>query len=356
MARERWFRFGIAIIMIFLIIWLGTKISFIFTPIVVIINTLFAPIVLAGVLYYLLRPTVDLLSRRLPRLAAIIVVFASIAALILSVLLFLGPALQRQISLFMSSIPELKENFDNMLYSIEQKEWYKRLEAGGFITIDRIADYLVRYIKQVQMNFGARVSSFISFITNIVIVLITIPFVLFFMLKDGKNAPHFIMNILPKKHHKEANDILDDMDDALSAYIQGQLIVSVCVGVMATIGYLLIGLDYPLVLGLIAMLTNVIPFIGPWIGTFPAVVVGLFSSPWQALLVIIVVIVIQQIDSNFISPFVMGRKLSIHPLTIIFILLAAGQIAGIIGLLLAVPFYAVAKVIISHMYSYIKLE
>lgn len=146
------------------------------------------------------------------------------------------------------------------------------------------------------------------------------------------------------------------MDSALSSYIQGQLIVSFCVGLLAYIGYLIIGLEYALVLGVIAMVTNVIPFVGPWIGTFPALIVGLLTSPLQALLVIIVVVAVQQFESNLISPFVMGKALNMHPLTIIFVLLIGGQFGGLIGLIFAVPIYALLKVIVSHLYRYIKLE
>ena len=162
----------------------------------------------------------------------------------------------------------------------------------------------------------------------------------------------FLKKVLRKKHQGEAEDILKDMDDALSSYIQGQLIVSLCVGVLAYIGYVVIGLEYALVLGLFAMATNVIPFIGPWIGTFPALIVGILASPFQALLVIIVVVIVQQIESNFISPLVMGKKLNMHPLTIIFVLLIGGQFAGLLGLLLAVPTYALIK---SNCQSYISI-
>ncbi|WP_116289050.1 AI-2E family transporter, partial [Klebsiella pneumoniae] len=89
------------------------------------------------------------------------------------------------------------------------------------------------------------------------------------------------------------------------------------VGVLVTIGYFIIGLDYPLVLGAFAMVTNLIPFIGPWIGTFPGVIVGLFDSPTEAVLVITVVVIVQQLESQLISPQIMGRKLDTHPLTII---------------------------------------
>src|SRR5690606_7889245 len=114
--------------------------------------------------------------------------------------------------------------------------------------------------------------------------------------------------------------------------------------------------DYPLVLALVAMFTNVIPFIGPWSGTLPGAIVGFLDSPFMALLVIIVVIIVQQIESNVLSRLVTGQKHDIHTLTIILLLLVENRFAGILGLLLAVPAYAVGKVIVLHTYRLWKLR
>ena len=356
MGREKWFKFGVAIIMIFLIIWLGTKISFIFTPLVIIIQTLFAPIILAGVLYYLLRPVVNILSKKMPRTIAITIVFLAIIGLIIGLIFLIGPKLQEQFNGLVGNIPAISLQIQKWVMLMTEKDWFLRFQENDFLSIEKFTTYFEQNAKQLAQDVGLKITGMFGFIANMVMVLALIPFVLFFILKDGKQAPLFLMKILPKKHQGEAENILKDMDEALSSYIQGQLIVSLCVGILAYIGYEIIGLEYALVLGLVAMVTNVIPFIGPWIGTFPAVIVGLLTSPFQALLVLIVVVIVQQFESNVISPLVMGKKLNMHPLTIIFALLIGGQFAGLLGLLLAVPTYALLKVIVSHLYRYIQLE
>ncbi|MDQ0178311.1 AI-2E family transporter [Bacillus chungangensis] len=356
MLNERWFKIGTGIIMAFIIIFLGTKITFIFKPIVVLVQTLFAPILISGVLFYLLRPIVDLLSKKIPRGMSILILYLGFIGLITIVVLAIGPELQKQFNLLIENFPTFANEVQRWAEQVQEQEWFERFLENDFMSLEDITAYISTYLTQITKNIGSTVTSTIGFIANIVIVLVIIPFVLFYMLKDGNRAPDFLFRLLPNKHHKETKAIISDMNEALSSYIQGQLLVSFCVGIMAYIGYLLIGLDYSLVLGLIAMLTNVIPFVGPWIGTFPAVIVGLLHSPFKALLVVIIVVVVQQIESNLISPQVMGRKLSIHPLTIIFLLLAAGQFAGILGLLLAVPTYALAKVVVSHVYRIIKLN
>ncbi|MFD1705316.1 AI-2E family transporter [Siminovitchia sediminis] len=354
MVKEKWFRWGIGVMMLFLIIFLGTKISFIFTPLVIIVQTLLPPIIVSGVLYYLLRPLVNRLEKKMPRTLAIILVFLGIAGLMTAIVFIVGPELQRQYNHFVENLPSYITSVQQWVLSIMEKDWFQNFQESNYV--ENITAYIENNAKNMLENAGATAANAIGMIANTVMVLVLVPFVLFFMLKDGEQAPKFLYKILPRRHKEEAEDILDDMDGALSAYIQGQMIVSFCVGLTTYIGYLIIGLDYSLVLGLIAMVTNVIPFIGPWFGAFPAVIVGLLDSPLQALLVVVVVVIAQQIDSNITSPLVMGKKLNVHPLTIIFVLLVAGKFGGLFGMIFAVPVYALLKVIVSHMYRYWKLE
>ncbi|MCJ8006561.1 AI-2E family transporter [Lederbergia wuyishanensis] len=356
MLKEKWFKLGIAIIMIFLIILLGTKIRFIFTPLVIIVKTLFPPILLAGVLYYILRPAVNFLSRKIPRTLSIVIMFIAIAGLATGAVLLIGPELQKQFNLLIENIPAYAQNIQIWATSLTEKNWFVQFQQSNYFSVEKFTDQFEQNASMILQGFGSKIAGTVGFIANMVMIFALVPFVLFFMLKDGKHAPKFLEKILPKRHQKEADEILEEMDGALSSYIQGQLIVSLCVGTLAFIGYLIIGLDYALILGVLAMLTNVIPFVGPWIGTLPAVIVGLFTSPLQALLVVIVAVVVQQFESNLVSPFVMGKALNMHPLTIIFVLLVAGQFGGLLGLILAVPAYALLKVIVSHIYRYIRLE
>ncbi|UOE93227.1 AI-2E family transporter [Alkalihalobacillus sp. LMS39] len=350
MPQGKYFRIGYALIIILLIIYLSTLVDFIFRPIAVLIQTLFAPIILAGVLYYLFRPFVNLLAKKMPRSLAILLLYIIVAAVLTFLFLLVGPELQKQLNSFMKNIPHLMNEIRTLINNLQQNEYLSRFQLNENFSFEQISSELTTTINNVLSTIGTNLASFIGFITNAVLIVIIIPFVLFYMLKEGEKAPAQFLRLLPKKQQEDARRILGDMDKALSSYIQGQIIVSFCVGVLAYIAFLIIKLDYPLVLALVAMFTNVIPFIGPWIGTIPAVVVGLIHSPFMALLVILVIIVIQQIESNLISPQVMGRKLAIHPLTIILLILAAGRFAGLLGLILAVPTYAVLKVIVSHIY------
>ncbi|WP_062047977.1 AI-2E family transporter [Bacillus sp. JCM 19034] len=356
MPQTKSFRIMYALILILLIIYLGTLVDWIFKPVVVLVQTLFAPIALAGVLFYLLRPFVNLLSRKIPRGLAILILYLMGILLVSIFVLIIGPELQKQFNSLIETIPAFTREVQSMYNALQENEYIARFQQGNEFSIDTIIADFGEYLNNFVAALGSNIASFVGFIANVVIILIVIPFILFYMLKEGEKAPKQVLRILPDKQQQEGRRILKDMDYALSSYIQGQIIVSVCVGVLMYIGYLVIGVEYSLVLALVAMFTNVIPFVGPWIGTVPAVIVGLIESPFMALLVIIVVVVVQQIESNLISPQVMGRKLDIHPLTIILLLLVAARFAGFFGLLLAVPTYAVGKVIVSHSYRLWRLR
>ncbi|KMK74750.1 AI-2E family transporter [Alkalihalobacillus pseudalcaliphilus] len=356
MPDSKYFRFGIWLVLIFVVIYLGSLISWVFQPIIILVQTLFAPILLGGVLYYLLRPLVNFLSRWIPRTLSILIIFLTAIALIVLMIFLIGPEIQNQFNQLVENWPTIVNGIREWIVSIQTSEWFARFQEGEIVSFEDIVTALETYMVDIMSSVGSNITNVIGVIANVLVVMAIIPFVLFFMLKDGKKAPENTLKLLPKKQQAEGRRILSDMDDALSSYIQGQIIVSFCVGVMMYIGYLIVGIDYPLVLALIAMFTNVIPFIGPWIGAFPGVIVALFDSLPTALFVAGIIVIVQQIESNLISPIVMGKKLAIHPLTIILLLLVASKFAGLLGLLLAVPTYAVGKVIVYHLYRLWRLK
>ncbi|MFC4077146.1 AI-2E family transporter [Salinithrix halophila] len=355
MPQTKAFRFGYAILLIFLIIFLGTKIDFIFQPLVVLVQTLFFPFLFAGILYYLFRPVVNALERRkVPRVLSILLIYLLFIGLVTLAVFLGGPPLSKQVTELVEKVPDLIDNLKVQLQNLQKNPYVNNYQEQ--FSLEKTTSQFTQYLSDSFTSIVTNIANFIGIITGIVIVFVTVPFILFYMLKEGEKAPQQVLRLLPSSQRMEGQKILTDMDKAVSSYIQGQVLVSFCVGVLIYIGYLVIGLDYSLLLALIAMLTNIIPFIGPLIGTIPAVIVALIGSPLMVLKVLLVVIIAQQVESNFISPQVMGRTLNIHPLTIILLLLVAGSLGGFLGLLLAVPTYAILKVIVSHTYRLIRLR
>ncbi|GGA55805.1 UPF0118 membrane protein YueF [Kroppenstedtia guangzhouensis] len=355
MPQTKPFRIGYGILLAFLIIFVGTKISFLFRPLVVLVQTLFFPFLLSGVLYYLFRPVVTFFEKRgVARIYSILLIYLLFIGLMILLVFLIGSPLQEQITTLVKNSDDLIAKLGDNLVKLKQNPY-----VGIYFeqqNLEKLIQDITDYLSSSASTIFTNIANFIGLLTNIIVVFVTVPFILFYMLKDGEKAPKQVLRFLPSTQRTEGRRILADMDRAISSFIQGQVLVSLCVGFLTYIGYLIIKLDYSLILALITMFTNVIPFIGPLIGAIPALIVGIIDSPLMALKVLIVIVVAQQLEGNLISPQVMGRTLNIHPLTIILLLLVAGSLGGFLGLLLAVPTYAVLKVIVSHTYRLILLR
>jgi predicted PurR-regulated permease PerM len=357
MLQSPYFRFGVWVLLVFLIILVGSQISFIFTPIVVIVQTVFFPILLAGVLYYLMVPIVDRLSKhKMPRSLAILLIYLAFILIVTLAILLLGPILQRQIVSLIDNAPALFNGIRIRLLDLQANTILGEMFTPESISVEEAAHRFSQYINQIFYAVINNISAFVGTLTNVFTMLLMIPFILFYMLKSGGHLPEAMTRFLPSELSREGKEILGEMDQTLSNFIQGQVIVSISVGTLCYIGYLIIGIDYALILAVVAMVTNVIPFVGPFIGAVPAVIVGIIHSPVMAAKVLIVMIVVQQFESILISPRVMGNKLDIHPVTIILLIMVGGNLAGFLGLILAIPTYAILKVIGSYTYQLVRLR
>lgn len=190
-----------------------------------------------------------------------------------------------------------------------------------------------------------------SFIST-VFLLIMVPFFLIYMLKDHEKFIPALAKFFKGERKVFVVDLMKDLNFTLKSYIQGQVTVSVILGVILYIGYTIIGLPYTPLLVLFAGVANLIPFLGPWLSFAPAAVLGIIDSPTTFIWVCVVTLIAQQLEGNVITPNVMGKSLSIHPLTIIVVILAAGDLGGFTLILIAVPLYAVLKTIASNVFKY----
>ncbi|MUV37461.1 UPF0118 membrane protein YubA [Lentibacillus sp. JNUCC-1] len=333
-------------ILLFLIILLVEKTNFIFDPIFKTIGAVAIPFIGAGILYYLSKPLMHLFERiKINRIISIFLVYIVLALIIFFFFMYIVPIAQRQFSNLIGNIPKMVDWAQDLISYWQSNQTIIPDEVNS--AINDFMNNLQSYVENVINYIFGFIGQLISFVTALVLI----PLFLFFMLKDGDKFVPFITQIFNKKKAANIRALMGKIDDTLTSFIQGQLIVSFCVGVLLFIGYWIIDLNYSLTLALFGMLMNVIPFIGPFIAVVPALIVGAFQAPIMLVLVALIMLVAQQIESNFISPNVMGRALSLHPLTVITVILAAGSIAGFIGILFAVPFYAVIKTIIVHFYE-----
>nr|WP_245347411.1 AI-2E family transporter [Cohnella lubricantis] len=334
--------------------YLASKVDFLFRPIGSALKAIVLPVVLAIIFYYLLRTPVNLLTRQLNnRTLAISVVFLGLTGILVLIGLLVGPIIRGQFDSLTANLPQLIQLGENQVARLQQNEWLARYLLDHQVDLSaKIPDLINRIVA----NVGDAVNRAIGFISNVVLLLSTVPFIVFYMLKGDSKFPDLVLRLVPDKHDAEARQIMREMDRTLSAYIQGKIIVSLCLGTLALIGYSIIGLPYSLLLALALMLMNFIPYIGILIGMVPSVIVAFIDSPWRVAETLIVVLIVQQIEDKVLAPQIMGKKLAIHPLTIIILLLALGSFAGLLGMLVAVPSYALVKVVVTHLYRLFRLR
>ncbi len=355
LRHSKLFFWSVELLVLAALILVSTKISFIFSPIATFFSTLFAPILIAGFLFYMLNPLVRLITKTgLSRNKSILIVF--LILILILVLLFVGviPNLVEQIAQLASNVPSFVKTVESWINQLMKHPLLKNVDIEAYL--NKLDISFGTILKQFVSGLSSSLGSIVSGVANTTVVIVTVPFILFYMLKDGHRLLPALGKFMPDKHKSEVNELLHKMSDTISSYISGQAIECLFVGTFTFIGYWIIGIDYAFLFGVIAGLTNMIPYLGPYIGLAPAVMVTVFNSPVKALIACVVVLVVQQIDGNIIYPNVIGKSLDIHPLTIILILLVAGNIAGLLGMILGVPFYAVCKTIFIYVFDIMKLN
>lgn len=344
-----------ALVLLGIVIFIFDKVSYVFEPFIIVFNTIAAPIIVSLVLFYLFNPIVNLMERyRIPRLLGITIIYVSIVGIITLIVNLLIPLIGSQVESFIKNSPHYLSKITQSVDKITNNSL-----LSGYM--GQINDWLESAQKKIPSmlsdyfdGFGSKLASFAEAVANVGVVIVTTPFVLFFMLKDGHRFKDYTTKIMPPKFRKDFHDLLEKMSVQVGSYIQGQIIVSFCIGVLLFIGYSIIGLKYALVLASIAAVTSVVPYLGPTIAISPAIVIAIITSPLMLLKLAIVWTLVQFFEGHFISPNVMGKTLKIHPLTIIFILLCAGNLMGVVGVIIGIPFYAVLKVLVSHIFLLFK--
>lgn len=345
------------ILMIAGIIFISTQITFIFEPIFVFASTLFFPILISGFLFFIFNPIVRLAEKiKIPRTLAILLLYLLIIGLLTIIISVAGPILSKQVTDLVNAVPTYFNDLQSFILSFSESTTFKWILEQDYVDLQKVGETVTSFLSAIPSAISSSLLGILGVVTNVTLTLVTVPFLLFYMLKDGHKFPHAVVKFLPRKLRDEGLVILADTGKTLSAYIQGQMIVSICVGTLSLIGYLIIGLPYALILSIVVAITNIIPYLGPFLGAAPAVIVALFHSPMLALLTIIVIVVAQQIESNLISPLVIGKTLDTHPATIIIVLLVAGNLAGIIGMILGVPVYAVCKTFVLNIVKFVRLH
>lgn len=349
----------ITLLMLGLVVYIFREVSFIFHPLSVFMKTVVLPIVLALIFFYLLRPILRMLENfRIPRIWGIIIIFLGLVGLITLLIVLVFPFLKSQFQTLIEEFPtyfmQLLTDVDAFLRTSYIGDYYSESNFTVDTLLSTLPGNIADTLQNTVTSIITGVTGLISTITGVILSVVIVPFILFYLLKDGEKLPEYFLKLLPPRFRDDTREVFTEADKQLGAYIQGQLIVAFCIGVMVYIGFLIIGMDYALLLGVLAMVTSVVPYIGPAIAITPAAIIALVTSPFMLVKLAVVWTVVQLVEGNLISPQVMGKTLFIHPVTIIFVLLTAGSLFGVVGVILGIPMYALLRVLISHFYKLFK--
>ena len=278
-------------------------------------------------------PVAWLENKRIPRTLSVIVIFLLGAAILALVLYTLIPVALIQFKYFLANINEYRAPL---------------MELIGAPNIIANLDTNISQLLNSLFSAGSNVVSFVSsFLGNVFFILVSLVLAFYLAIsKDG--VERFIRAIFPVSSEKLAVELYRRTQRKLARWLQGQLVLSALVGVLTFAGLAILGNDYAVMLALLAAVLELIPYVGPITVGVVAFLITLPQSLTAALLVVLVFVIIQQIESNILTPFVMSKAIGLDPVTVVIAMLAGSQLAGFVGIILAVPFTVVVQEVVDE--------
>ena len=310
------------------------------------ILSIVSPVFIGFIIAWLLDPLATKLSSKMPRVLACILTYLIVFGGIILLLVLVVPTFSSGMSDIASAVPEIVDNAQEFVSdTLENFGNSKQVEEYKATILERIEDVGSNVASQLPnslWNFG---KGLISVSTSIILGLM----IGFYLLFDFRKFQGHLLSLLPHSWHEGAKDLISRINGKLRNYVQGVFLVMLLVFVTQSIGFSLAGLKAPMLFALFCAITDVIPYIGPWIGGAPAVIVGFTISPSVGIFCLISVLVCQLLENNFYQPLIMGKTMKLHPVTIMIGLLLFNYFFGMIGMIVATPLIATLKIIIEFI-------
>ena len=312
------------------------------------------PLLIWIIIAYMLIPLVKLLRKKMRKIFAVTITYLVFLSVIFVILFFIIPLVIEQFKIFVSRIPLLLEGITGFLNNfLKNNAMLKNLGniiGKGSIPSDsqEITKYILNGLNLCNINIFQSATTLTKTAFNIILNFVIGPVLGFYILKDTDIIVSTFIKIIPPKYKNQSSVLLGKINNVFGKYVRAQLLVSLIVGTLCTIILLILRVDFAILLGFVAGIFNLIPFLGPLVGVIPAALIALYISPLKALLVVILFIAVHQINNYFISPSIMKHEVGVHPGVIIFSLIAGGTLFGMFGLLLAVPTVAIIQEILRY--------
>ena len=309
------------------------------------ILSVLAPFFLGFILAWILNPLVTRLERKkIPRTLGAFIVYAAFLLILLLFIRFLIPTIYQQLQILIANLPGILKELEVFINNIFDKLGsiqgidFQAIQESILTTISSYFSSLMTSVPTMIMNFASGfVSSMITICFGLVIGI--------YMLIDFDSINGHLLHLLPEKNRFEASLLIANISTEVRKSVNGTLMVATMVFICDSIGFWIVGLQAPVLFGLLCGITDLIPYVGPYIGGAVAVVIGFSQSPLVGFLTLIVAIIVQLLENNVLQPLIMSKTMKLHPVTIIVGLLIFEHFFGIIGMILCTPCIALAKVV-----------
>jgi predicted PurR-regulated permease PerM len=331
-------------------------------------RSVLTPFILGVILAYLFLPLVNRLEHRMPRWAAILVVYLVAISLLVGFFAYIAPPLVDQIRQLINAFPSIREIQAELTHLLDEYEQLlanlppdvrtmvqEAVTSFASQTVDTIRTNLVGFLQGVGQFI---INSLLSVVNTVTFLLgfFLIPFWLFYVLMDQREGVATLNRTLPAWFRADFWAVTTIFDRVFSGYLRGQLILGFAVGVASAVGLTTLSLfglevDYILLLAVIAGITELIPIIGPIIGAVPAVILGFIDSPTTGVAVLLLYIGIQQLENNFLVPRIVGESVGLHPAVLMILLVVCSQVFGLAGAILSAPLGAVSRDVFTYLYG-----
>ncbi|MBO8170097.1 MAG: AI-2E family transporter [Thermoanaerobacteraceae bacterium] len=312
------------------------------------VRAILPPFFIALVIAYLLNPLVERIEQfKISRVTAIFIVYLTLTAFVVLLVVYGVPKIIRELDRFADTIPIYTRQVQDFVRDVHRD--YSKTNIPE--SIRQVTDETIREAEQLLIATVRDIADAIIGLFSQLLSLIIAPVLTFYMLKDWEQVGAYIFGLLPANWRQETAYLAGQVDRVLTKFIRGHLIVAVIVGTLTALGLAVLNMKFALLLGIVAGIADVIPYFGPIIGAVPAIALALLESKYKALYVTGVMFLVQQLESNIISPKILGDSVGLHPLVIVFVLLAGGHLFGVVGMLLAVPVTAIARILISYFFN-----
>ncbi len=304
-----------------------------------------APFFIGFVLAWLMNPIVTRMEKKkIPRTIGTLIVYAVFLLVILLFIRFLIPLIYEQLQVLIGNLPSIFTELETFINGLFSK--FGNIQG---LDVNGIKNSILNTIMNSLNGFMTSAPSFImNFAGGLFSSIVTICFGLvigIYMLIDFDSINGHLLQLLPRKNRFEASLLITNISTEVRKSVNGTLLVATMVFICDSIGFWIVGLQAPLLFGLLCGITDIIPYVGPYIGGAVAVIIGFAQSPLTGFLTLIVAIVVQLIENNILQPIIMSKTMKLHPVTIIVGLLIFEHFFGIIGMILATPCIALGKVV-----------